>query len=133
MQRKRILVAEDDRNTLKLISYLLTSEGYEVDTVTDGREALKKVNATHPDLVIMDATLRYGDGFALCLELKRNGRNGIKNNGRRKEILVILTSAADVDCRRNSRQWKAISEADDFISKPFEPERLTESVDRLLR
>lgn len=133
MQQKRILVAEDDRNTQRLISYLLSREGYKVDTASDGREALKIIDTMNPDLVIMDATLKYGDGFSLCLELKSKDGNGNKYNGRRKEIYVILTSAADVDCRRNSRQRKAISEADDFISKPFEPERLTESVERLLK
>lgn len=151
MHRKRILVAEDDANTLKLMTYLLTREGYMVDTASDGKEAWEKVNEKSPDLVIIDGTLRNGtlrngDGYAICLELKgANGdgkrSNGRKNNekkivgdnGQEKEISVILISASDPTYYPSRRISKAISKADDFISKPFDPARLTKSVERLLK
>ncbi len=137
MTQKRILVAEDDRNTQKMISFLLSSEGYQVELASNGPEAMAILRNTHPDLVVMDATLKQGDGFALCLAMKKNGNGHGLHKGSivdaQKGVFVILISAADIEARRNSREWKAIAKADDFIAKPFEPQRLTESVDRLLK
>src|SRR5271165_48843 len=69
--RQKILVAEDQRDTLDLVGFSLSAEGYDIITAATGLEALKQARATLPDLIILDATLPDIDGATVCDILRR--------------------------------------------------------------
>ncbi len=64
--KEKILSIEDDPSTLRLVSYTLQHEGYEVITATNGLEGLRKAREAAPDLIILDIMLLGIDGFVLC-------------------------------------------------------------------
>ena len=62
--KKKILVVDDDRDDLTMISMILEPEGYEVVTAQNGVEALEKVESEEPDLILLDVMMPELDGFA---------------------------------------------------------------------
>ena len=71
---KKILIADDEKDILEIISYNLISEGYEIYTAKDGNEALDIARRMHPDLIILDVMMPYKTGikFARYFELMNN-------------------------------------------------------------
>src|ERR1700687_586162 len=72
MEKQKILIVEDEESLLKLESILLSSKGYSVTGVMDGKSALEEVQANKPDLVILDIMLPVMDGFEVCRQIKEN-------------------------------------------------------------
>src|SRR6266567_1038182 len=72
MEKNRILVVEDEESLLKLESILLSSKGYNVTGVMDGKSALEEVALNKPDLVLLDIMLPEIDGFEVCRLIKEN-------------------------------------------------------------
>ena len=64
--KQKVLVVDDEPDTLELIGFNLKSAGYEVVTASDGAEALRKARSTAPDLVILDLMLPEIDGLHVC-------------------------------------------------------------------
>ncbi len=83
----RILVVEDEVEIAELVEAILTSEGYEVQTARDGREALASISVTPLDLVLLDVMMPDIDG---CTVLKT-----LKADDRTRSIPVVLMSASD--------------------------------------
>lgn len=67
----QILVAEDDKNTSKLMTAILTHAGYEVHTASDGMEALELLDRQHIDLIVLDVMMPRMDGYEFTEELRR--------------------------------------------------------------
>ena len=67
---KRILVVDDDPTSLKLLDLILSKEGYQVMTASNGLEALRKARLESPDLLILDVMLPGFDGFEICHRLR---------------------------------------------------------------
>jgi len=121
MAKKEILIVEDEESLLKLQSLLLTSRGYEVQGVTDGKLALDRVASKKPDLVLLDIMLPEIDGFEVCRQ--------IKSNDATKNIPIIMVSS------KKGREDMARGEqagADWYITKPFKSAMLVETVQRFL-
>jgi len=115
-----ILVAEDEPMLLKTIELKLKKEGYEVIATADGREAIEKIEASSPDMVITDIMMPFSSG----LEIISLVRQKIK-----KKIPIIILSAIE--------QEKVVLEAfelgaDDYITKPFSLNELTIRVKKLM-
>ena len=72
MERRHILVVEDERPTLTLLEKILTGAGYRVTGVLDGIAALKAARADPPDLVLLDLIIPGVDGYGVCVLLKRS-------------------------------------------------------------
>ena len=105
-----ILVVEDDVRLRTVLLRFLTREGYEPEGVTTGAEALERVRAVRPDLVLLDVRLPGGlDGFAVCHRLKEDPATALIP-------VTILTGLQDAESRRRGVE----AGADDFITKPFE-------------
>ena len=66
----RVLVVDDERDVRTLVCHILVDQGYEVDSAVDGREALEKIRATAPDLVVLDLMMPEVDGWHVLRELK---------------------------------------------------------------
>ena len=108
-----ILVADDTPATLKLITDLLTVEGYQVRPANSGELAFASVMAEAPDLILLDVRMPGMDGFEVCRRLKQTEQ--------RREIPVMFISATtNVEERLEGFALGAV----DFISKPFQRDEL---------
>jgi twitching motility two-component system response regulator PilG len=121
MAKKRILVVEDEESLLKLESILLTSKGYSVTGVMDGKAALASISADPPDLVILDVMLPGIDGFEVCRQIKGNAAT----KGIPVVMLTAKKSAGDV-------ALGAQVGADAYLTKPFKSAQVMEIISTLL-
>ena len=119
MQDSVILVADDDEHTVELVSLYLRRAGYSVESAFDGEEALRKVRESRPALVVLDIMMPGPDGLQICRKI--GGRNGVP-------ILFLTARSSDIDKIAGLRLG-----ADDYITKPFNPEELVARVDAILR
>lgn len=121
MSKKEILIVEDEESLLKLESLLLSTKGYKVKGVADGRSALSSISNGMPDLVLLDIMLPEIDGFEVCRQ--------IKNNDETKHIPVIMISAkkGSDDIAKGEQAG-----ADWYMVKPFKSAILVETVQRFL-
>lgn len=119
---KKILVADDERDILEIISYNLVSEGYEVITAKDGNEALDLAKKNHPDLIILDIMMPFKTGIEVCQMLRSNEEyNDI--------LIIMLTALSDETSHIKGLE----SGADDYVTKPISPKVLISRVNALFR
>jgi DNA-binding response OmpR family regulator len=119
---KRALVVEDDPDIVELIDHYLRAEGFEVDALGDGRQALERLRGGGHDVVILDLQLPGMDGLALCTELRRDKRT-------RALPVIMLTARGDEADRVVGLEVGA----DDYVVKPFSPKELVARVRALMR
>lgn len=117
---KKILAVDDERYITRLIEVNLKREGYVVTTALDGKEALEKVAADRPDLIILDVKMPHMDGFAVLKALKESDET--------RDIPVVMLTAKrhDADILMS---WKSGVEC--FLSKPFSPPELSAILQRI--
>ncbi|MEJ6483297.1 hybrid sensor histidine kinase/response regulator [Nostoc punctiforme UO1] len=117
----RILAVDDTRDNLILVQAILESEGYEIDLVSDGIKALRQVEKSPPDLILLDVMMPGMDGY----EVTRR----IRNNPAISYIPILLITAF----HESSVVEGLDAGADDFIRKPFDTDELLARVRSLLR
>jgi DNA-binding response OmpR family regulator len=122
--RQRILIVEDDPTTADLLRDLLEFEGYDIEHAADGAAALAGVAAGALDLVLLDLTLPDIDGLELC----RQARVSAPADDAYLPMLMVTAQARAAD-----RRAGFAAGADDYISKPFDPEELLARVQVWLR
>ena len=122
MAYETVLIVEDERDILNLISFNLRKAGYHTRGVTSGEEGMAALIEEPPDLVILDLMLPGMDGFDVCREMKANDRL--------KEIPVIMLTAKTEDSDIVSGLEAG---ADDYITKPFSPKVVVARVRTVLR
>ena len=113
MDKKKILVVEDEADLVKAIELRLTKEGFDVITSLDGEDALKKARTENPDLLILDLMLPKIDGYKVCRLLKFDQKY--------KDVPVIMLTARVEERDRNLGMEMG---ADEYITKPFEWDNL---------
>lgn len=101
-----ILLVEDEERVASFVVKGLEAEGYAVEHVATGLEALARVGAHEPDLILLDLTLPDMDGLDLLRRLRE---------GRVAAPVVILTARGDADARAQALEIGA----DDYLNKPF--------------
>ena len=116
-----ILLVEDDPHISKFVTMELEHEGYEIEHVVSGLEALKSVGARIPELVILDVMLPEMDGFRVLEEIRENYGNSLP--------VIMLTAKGDLKDRVKGLK----AGADDYIPKPFEIEELLARIEAVLR
>lgn len=117
----RVLVADDDDVLRRLVTYMLTREGYQVIAVASGEEVLDAVKSRRPDAIVLDAMMPGIDGLEV-LHMLRQGEAT-------KDIPVIMLSARSQE-RDVVRGFDF--GANDYVSKPFKPGELLVRLKRLL-
>ncbi len=122
MTKKRILCIEDHPEMIELIRLILGREGFAVDGAGGGREGLQAMQEKPPDLVLLDLMMPDMDGWEVYRQ--------IKSNAELSDIPVIAVTAKAQQIDRILGLH--IAGMDDFITKPFGPEELVASVQRLL-
>ncbi len=122
MNKKKILVIEDDEDISALICYNLLKKGYEVIEAPSGEEGLRKIVANMPDAILLDIMLPGMDGIEFC--------RSVKSNIKCKHIPIIMVTAkgSEKDIINGLE-----SGADDYVTKPFSPKVLLTRVKVALR
>ncbi len=119
----KILVVDDEPKNVRILQIQLQARGYTVCTAVDGIDALEKVKAEKPDLVLMDINMPKMDGFEVVAHLRED---------KATEFIPIIMITALRDTREN--RIRAIEAgADDFIEKPFDSFEVLARVRSLLR
>jgi CheY-like chemotaxis protein len=118
---KRILVVDDIEDNVSLLQVILTEEGYEVDTATDGKSALAKIEASPPDLVLLDAMMPQMNGYEVTRRIRQN---------KKLPFIPILLITAYIEA--NVPKGLDLG-ANDFIRKPIEYDELLARVKSTLR
>ena len=121
MYEGKILVVDDEVYILHILDLSLGAEGFDVITATDGEEALAKAQREKPDLIILDVMMPRLDGYETCRRLKSDPGT--------RDIPVLLLTARGRD---EDRQRGVESGADDYITKPFSPNKLINRVSDIL-
>lgn len=117
----RVLVVEDEDNIATALEFLIMREGYAHDRVASGAEAMARIEATHPDLVLLDIMLPEVSGYEIC--------HRIRTDPDLADVKVLMMTARGSALERRRGQELG---ADGFISKPFELKDLRAEVHRLL-
>ncbi len=118
----RILLVDDEPDILEIVSYNLSSEGYEVFTAKNGLEGVAKAKKKKPHLIIMDVMMPEMDGIEACETIRSTP--GLENT-----IIAFLTARGE----DYSQMAGFDAGADDYITKPIKPKVLVSKVKSLLR
>lgn len=116
----QILIAEDDKNTRKLMEAVLKCNGFNPIPASSGEEALKLLDRHHIDLAVLDIMMPGMDGFALCRWIREQS----------SEIGIIMLSAKSQEMDKVNCLMIG---ADDYVTKPFSPSELVARVDAIYR
>jgi len=119
---KRVVYIEDEQEMIDLVRLILSRKGYEVIGANGGRDGLQLVNDRLPDLVLLDLMMPDMDGWEVYQQMKANEKT------RQIPVIVITAKAQSIDKVLGLH----IAKVDDYISKPFSPHDLLESVERVL-
>jgi class 3 adenylate cyclase len=118
----KILVVDDTPRNVKLLADLLSVKGYLVVTATSGREAVARVEADQPDLVLLDVVMPEMSGYEVCRKIRENPATPV--------LPIIMVTALDP----GEERVKGIEAgADDFLTKPINQAELLARVKSLLR
>jgi two-component system alkaline phosphatase synthesis response regulator PhoP len=116
----RVLLVEDEPAVSMTVSDLLAGEGYDVETAADGRTGLSRAANEPFDVLVLDVMLPGMNGFDVCRELRRMG----------KDVAILMLTARG---QLTDRVVGLKLGADDYLTKPFEPPELLARVEALLR
>lgn len=118
---KKILVVDDEPDILKVVVFRLKKKGYEILSATDGQTALDVAKAQRPDLIVLDLRLPVIDGIEVSKRIKAD--NDLKNTP-----IILLTASSD-----NILEKSKTCHADDYLTKPFDPNELFDKIKRFLQ
>ena len=107
-----ILVVDDDPDIARFVEVNLRSAGYDVAVAGDGEEALERAGEIRPDLVLLDVMMPRIDGFEVAQRLRKNPQTA------NTSIIMLTAKALSAD-----KVTGLQSGADDYIIKPFDPDR----------
>ncbi len=116
-----VLVADDEPDAVRLVSFHLRRQGYRVGHAADGLEALNGVFEGHPDLLVLDLMLPKLDGLEVCRMLRTSP-------GVRGTPVLMLTARASLEDKLRGFGVGA----DDYLTKPYELTELLARVEALL-
>jgi len=118
---KKILIADDEQNIVISLEFLMKREGYEVSIANDGEEAVARIRAELPDLVLLDVMMPKKSGFEVCQEVKADpALQSVR-------ILMLTAKGRDAEVAKGLALG-----ADAYMTKPFSTKELVERVRSML-
>jgi two-component system, OmpR family, response regulator VicR len=120
--KKCIVYIEDDPEMLDLVELILNRHGFDVHGAHGGREGIDLVHQEHPDLILLDLMMPDLDGWDVYQQLKAEPET--------KDIPVIVITAKTQSI--DKVLGLHIAKVDDYISKPFRPQELLDSIEKVL-
>lgn len=124
METKRILVIDDEFPIRYLIEHQLKESGFVVTQAKDGPGGVKAAQMYKPDLIVLDAMMPNMDGFEVCKQIKSDNDPEVA-----KIPIIFLTANISKDYRKRAYQVGA----DDYITKPFQPDELIAHISAIIR
>ena len=122
MDTKKILVVDDEPDILELVQYNLEKGGFDVETATNGLEAIKIAKEMSPDLILLDVMMPEMDGMETCMQIRDHAKL-------EDTVIAFLTARAE----DYSQIAGFNAGADDYITKPIKPRVLLSRIHALLR
>ncbi len=117
-----VLLVEDSLSTREIMAKLLTEKGFQVDTASDGMEAIGIMEKKIFDIVVLDIVMPKMNGYEVCRRMKSDPTT--------EQVPVIICSSKGEDF---DRYWGMRQGADAYITKPFRPNELLSTMKQLLR
>jgi DNA-binding response OmpR family regulator len=118
-QGQTVLVVEDETSIASFVALYLKNAGYRIQTAGTGREALERVAAEKPSLIVLDLMLPDVDGLEVCRRIRRTS-----------DVPILMLTARDEDVDKIIGLEVG---ADDYLTKPFNPRELVARVKSILR
>jgi two-component system, OmpR family, phosphate regulon response regulator PhoB len=122
MPKPKILVIEDERALVEVLTYNLEREGFEVLVAYDGQEGLRQAQLKLPDLVVLDLMLPLKPGLEVCRELRMGPRT--------REIPIVMVTAK---AEESDELVGFATGADDYVTKPYSMKVLIQRIKKELR
>jgi len=122
MNRKKILIVDDDPSIREILSTQLSRLSFQTAAAADGKEAVELFKSEKPDLVLMDMMMPVLDGLAACQQIRALEKKGTR-------VPILFLTARDT---RHDQISSALSGGDDFITKPISLQELRERVEASL-
>jgi len=119
--RPRLLVVDDDPDVCEMVR-LTVADRYDVVAETDGRRALARLAEIEPDVAVVDLVLRGTDGLTVCERIKAE----------RPDTPVVIITATTAGSDLPDSFWRLGTSADAFLTKPFDPQVLATTIQKLL-
>lgn len=119
---EKILVVDDDVETLRLVGIMLQRQGYQIITAANGSQAITLTNLERPDLIILDLMMPDMDGYTVTREIRSNPRTS-------HIPILMFTAKSQVDDKVIGYD----AGADDYLVKPFHMEELLARLRALIR
>lgn len=120
--RQKILIVDDELDTLIPLKRALEAEDYLVVEASSGMEAIEKARSKHPDLILLDLMMPGMDGFEVCKVLKDDVLTG-------HTPIIMLTAKGEIDDKIEGIE----TGADDYVTKPFDLGELKARIKMILR
>lgn len=120
-RKHRVLIVEDEDNIAIALDYLMTREGYVHERIANGAEAMERIRAMQPDVVLLDVMLPEVSGYEICQDVRLDPTL--------KDVKILMMTARGSAVER--RKGLALG-ADGFIVKPFDLKVLRSELHRLL-
>ncbi len=118
---KKILIIDDEKDLIEVLSFRLQSYGYQVISATDGESGLKKVKSEQPNLIILDLMMPNMDGYEVARRLKADALSS-------SIPVIVLTAAVTPDLSNKISRLNVSG----YLIKPFEPEALLEAIKKFI-
>lgn len=122
MDKKKILIIDDERDALFILSKELAGRGYSVIAADNGRDAINLANSEHPDLITLDLLMPDIDGMEVAARLKEDPKT--------KDIPVIFLTC--LFSKREEEEQGCVVGGRVFIAKPYSIEGLSAQIERLV-
>jgi DNA-binding response OmpR family regulator len=122
MDKKRILIVDDEEDIVEPIQFRLEVEGYECLVANDGEEALLRAKRENPDLILLDIMLPKINGYKICRLLK------FDESYKHIPIIMLTARAQKTDIELGEKTG-----ADEYVTKPFEMDELVALVKKYLK
>jgi DNA-binding response OmpR family regulator len=116
----KVLIAEDDRDFGNILTQYITISGFEVNLARDGKEAWEKFNEDKPDICVLDVMMPEMDGFTLAEKIKQSHSD--------MPVIFLTAKSLKEDIVKGLKLG-----ADDYITKPFDPEVLILRINNILK
>lgn len=110
IDKRKILVVDDEPYIIKSLSFVLTKEGFNVLSASDGEEAISKVKSFNPEILLLDVMMPKKNGYEVCREIRKDK---VFDN-----LYIILLTAKGQD---DDKAMGLNSGANEYLTKPFSP------------
>jgi DNA-binding response OmpR family regulator len=121
MEKPRIIIVDDDRDTRELLAMALESEGFEVTSAANGLRLISSLQLHRPHLILLDVNMSWIDGFELCKAVK-------KNESFREIPVIFVSGRGEPEDRRRGIEAGAA----DYFVKPLDLNRLITRIRELV-